>query len=245
MEQATLILVPGAWMGAWVRDSTLEGLTARGIPAKAVTLPGLEARASERDVAAIGLREHVDFLRDVVAATDGPVVLVSHSYSSFVAAQVADTAEKVVGQVHIGGFLPVDGRRFIDEWGDSDEERAAEIRDIEEAGNLWPAPTAEMLEFETDLTESKRAYLADRFAPHPGRTLLEPAHLSRPVDVQPTTYVALSTVGSEEAWANAPATARDAAGWRKRYLPTGHWPMVVDPAAVVDLLIEELQHYNA
>ncbi len=35
---ATTILVPGAWMGAWIWEPTAEALTARCIDAKTISL---------------------------------------------------------------------------------------------------------------------------------------------------------------------------------------------------------------
>lgn len=46
---ASVLLVPGYWRGAWVWDACADRLRELGCRVEAVTLPGLEAEASDRD----------------------------------------------------------------------------------------------------------------------------------------------------------------------------------------------------
>lgn len=246
MIPATALLVPGAWMGSWIWAQTAARLGVAGISARSLTLGGLGENDSPTEAAQVRLADHVDQLSAAVEASHEPVVLISHSYSAMVTAQVADRLpERVAGLVHVGGFLPVSGRSLIDEWGDSQEERDAEIAEIEHRGNLWLAPTAEMLAFESDLDADQTQWLSERFRPHPGRTILDPAVMTAPARDQPTTYVAMATDGPEAAWEGAPSTAREAPSWRREYLPSGHWPMLSMPDALTDLLIAEVVHYSS
>lgn len=240
----TTLLVPGAWMGSWIWEPTARDLRERDISAEAVTLPGLEPGTAPSATASVTLRDHVDDLAARVARVAGDVILVGHSYSSMVTAQVADRMpDRVIGLVHVGGFLPVDGASLLDGWGGSDEDRRQEKADIAEAGDLWAAPTREMLEYEVGLSASNRACLAARLIPHPGRTVLDHAELSGAFADQPTTYVALSAVSEERGWADAPRQARDATGWRRRYIGGGHWPMLSRHGELVDLLAAEIEHH--
>src|SRR5699024_7671028 len=69
--------------------------------------------------------------------------------------------------------------------------------------------------------------------------------LSAPVDVQPSTYVAVTASGGfDEAWSTAPPAAAAASRWRRKHLVSGHWPMVSDLDATVDLLEAEIRHYT-
>jgi pimeloyl-ACP methyl ester carboxylesterase len=240
------ILVPGAWMGAWIWEATASSLINRGFEAEVVTLEGLAAGELRSDIAQLRLEDHVRQLLKRLTEIDEPVVLVSHSYSSMVTAQAADRLRNAVaGLVHFGGFLPSDGRSLLDDWGSSPGQREQEEVDISNAGNLWMPPEREMLEHEADLQEADQDFLADRFTPHPGHTITDPARMSFPVAAQPSTYVALSLEGAEQAWRNAPTAARDAASWRRRHISSGHWPMLSQPAQVVDLLVEEIDYYAA
>ncbi|RJN31579.1 alpha/beta hydrolase [Nesterenkonia natronophila] len=231
-------------MGAWIWEATARSLINRGFEAEVLTLEGLAAGELRSDIAQLRLEDHVRQLVKRVTEIDQPVVLVSHSYSSMVTSQVADRLRQAIaGLVHFGGFLPSDGRSLVDDWGSSPEQREQEKADIAKAGNLWMPPDRAMLEDEADLQEADRDFLADRFTPHPGHTITDPARMNFPVDVQPSTYVALSPEGAEQAWRNAPTGARGAARWRRRHISSGHWPMLSQPASVVDLLVEEIDYY--
>ncbi|ASO18468.1 pimeloyl-ACP methyl ester carboxylesterase [Actinoalloteichus hoggarensis] len=243
---AKVILIPGAWMGAWIWEPTVNRLVERGIDAETLTLRGLEAGVPKSEIAAVRLADHVRQLRDVVDGHRVPVVLVSHSYSAMVTAQVADrVGGKVAGLVHFGGFLPVDGRSLLDGWGSTPEERDAERADIVRAGGLWLPPTRPMLDHETDLTPADRDLLAGGFTPHPGHTITDRAELAVPVGTRPTTYVALSTAGPDDAWRHAPAAARDATAWRRRHIASGHWPMLSAPDTTADLIDGEVREHTA
>lgn len=246
MSDAKVVLVPGAWMASWVGEPTANRLRDRGIDAEAITLKGLEPSVPAPSIAEVRLDDHVQQLVEHVSHDSSrPVVLVSHSYSGLVAASAADRrGDRVIGLIHVGAFVARDGRSLLDDWGDSDVERAQERAHIEAAGNLWHAPTRQMLDFETDLSPGDRDFLASRFTAHPGRTVLDPADLSVPAHEQPSTYVALTMSGGfDEAWNDAPAVPKAATGWRRKHLVSGHWPMVSALDATVDLLAAEFRHY--
>lgn len=239
-----LLLVPGAWMGAWIWEPTVERLRARGLGTSTLTLSGLGDDDAER-ASGIRLEDHVREVMETAADLPGDLVLVSHSYSAMVTGQVADRlADRIVGLVHIGGFLPTNGRSLLDELGLSEDEREQEARTIHEAGNLWLAPTLTMLEMEPDLSASDVDTLMTQFRAHPGSTITDPARLRAPVADQPTTYVALSVRGHEAAWQAAPRPARLANGWRKKTIASGHWPMLTRADELVDLLVEEAHWYS-
>ncbi|WP_449278497.1 alpha/beta fold hydrolase [Leucobacter sp. GX24907] len=247
-ETARTILVPGAWMGAWIWEPIAQRLQNRGFDVETVTLRGLEPAQNTDTIAAVRLEDHARQLLEHVNALDlQPVVLVSHSYSTIPTALVADRlGGQVRGLIHVGGFPPADGRSLVDDWGDSDESRKQELENIRAAGDLWMPPDRKMLEHESDLSPDDRDFLVKHFTPHPGRTITDPAHLSAPVAAQPSTYVALSLRGDQEtAWQDAPLRAQKASSWRRRYLRSGHWPMISAPEATTDLLAEEIDFYSS
>lgn len=242
------MLVPGAWMGAWIWQPTVERLIDRGGDAETLTLRGLGQGEAHEDIVAVGLEDHVrQLVEHVENLAPHPVVLVSHSYSGMVTASAADRlGDRVRGLIHIGAFIPTSGRSLLDDWGDSDAERTQERADIDAAGGLWLAPTREMLDYEGDLTPSDRDFLAANFTPHPGRTVTDPARLSTPASSQPSTYVAIAPSGGlDEAWSTAPAAAGAASRWRRSHLIGGHWPMLSRRDALVDLLGAEIRHFSS
>lgn len=188
-KAAHVILVPGAWMGGWIGEPTVQWLRARDIDAETMTLRGLEPGRSDADIARVSLGDHVQQL--------------------------------------------VDAHALLDNWGSADDERAHEEADIEAAGNLWLAPTREMLDYVDDLTDADRDYLTFKFTAHPGRTVLDAAHLSSPVEEQLTTYVALSLKDDFDTT------------WQRRSLASGHWPMVSAFDETAALIEEEIRHYGS
>ena len=88
---ATAVLVHGLWHGAWVWKDVQEHLTAAGIPSVAVQLPLSSLRGDEAAV------------RDAVRETDGPVVLVGHSYGGAVITG-AGAAASVTRLVYLAAF---------------------------------------------------------------------------------------------------------------------------------------------
>lgn len=239
-EQPTVILVPGAWSAASVWEPTATELRRRGLRAEAVTLRGLEPGQPRSAIAAVRLDDHVDQVAALVTSRPEPVVLVGHSYSSMVTAQVADRERsQVVGLIHFGGFLPTDGQSLLDGWGDSPSAREQERQDIVDAGYLWLPPGLPALAHEWDLTDEDRSSLAESFTPHPGRTVTDPARLSVGTAKQPTTFVTLSAEDiSHEAAPEMPS------GWRVEHLVSGHWPMLSRPDDVVELITREVAHYG-
>jgi pimeloyl-ACP methyl ester carboxylesterase len=98
-DDATVVLVHGAWHGAWCWERVVALLDEHHVPTVAVDLPG--HGADRRPLADLhGDAAHV---RDVVAAINGPVVLVGHSYGGAVITE-AGTAENVSELVYICAF---------------------------------------------------------------------------------------------------------------------------------------------
>lgn len=234
-RQRTYVLVPGAWMGAWVWDGVADGLRSRGHRVHTLTLSG---RSPDDDVANIGLQTHVGEVISLLNDRDlRDVILVGHSYSGIVVGQVADrTPDRVAHTVFIQAFVPSDGRSLIDDWSDDAKARQGEIDAITENGGRWPAPPAEGLAAEPDLTAAQQQWLAERFVGQPGRTVTEPAIMTRGAEELSATYIAC--VGeNNDVTLSAPVTAASqGSSWTVLSLRAGHWPMVSIPTELVEVL---------
>jgi pimeloyl-ACP methyl ester carboxylesterase len=232
-RRTTFVLIPGAWLGGWVWEPVASRLRARGYRVRPVTLSGLHGHG---DASAIGLSTHVD---DVLAVIEGEdlrdVIVVGHLYSGLVAGQVADRLpDRVAHTVFVESFLPADGRAMVDVLTDAGREE--ELRAVEENDGRWPPPTPDEVADGNGLSPDESRRLAERFVPHPGRTIAEPATLSRPLAEQPATYIA-STMGGHSTLADV-AALRDEPNWTFRAIDTGHWPMVSAPDELAELLAE-------
>ncbi|HXY90996.1 MAG TPA: alpha/beta hydrolase [Acidimicrobiia bacterium] len=98
---ATVVLVHGAWHGAWCWDRVLEGLEARGIRAEAIDLPG-HGRSAEP----LGdLYGDAAALRRTLDGLDGPVVVCGHSYGGAVVSEGAAAHPAVRHVVYLAALM--------------------------------------------------------------------------------------------------------------------------------------------
>jgi pimeloyl-ACP methyl ester carboxylesterase len=93
----TVVLVHGAFAESASWNGVVERLAAAGVDAVAVANP------------LRGLAGDAAYVRDVLAALDGPVVLVGHSYGGMVATEAAAGLDAVAGLVYVCGFAPDHG----------------------------------------------------------------------------------------------------------------------------------------
>ncbi|MCC2594280.1 alpha/beta hydrolase [Tessaracoccus sp. OS52] len=239
-ELPYVLLIPGAWMASWIWEPTAESLRRRGIDAEAITLAGLEPGTPEERVGQVRLEDHVIQVLDHLARRGSRrVVLVGHSYSGMVVGQVADRLGQSVASVHFASFLPRDGRSLLDDWGPDDAARAQERAEIVAAAHLWAPPPRAALDLEKGLSPDDRGLLAARFTPHPGRTVLDPAKMRKPVTSQEATFVATSE-------ADVPAILHSAAAddWDIQILDGGHWAMLEQPEAVAALVADRATRHR-
>lgn len=112
-------------------------------------------------------------------------------------------------------------------------------------GSLWMPPPAAALEAENDLSSEQRAWLSDRFVPHPGRTVMDPVVMGEPIMNQPVVYVATAPDGDDPLDTLPPELQGGCpAGWTMRTLDGGHWPMVTKPQELTLLISEACCHDN-
>lgn len=102
----TFILIHGGWCGAWAWNKVVAGLTKKGIKALAPDLPG-HGQNNIENLENVAMNEYVDYLRDYISRIDGKVVLVAHSMTGFVIAQLVKfIAEKIEKLVFFAAFMP-------------------------------------------------------------------------------------------------------------------------------------------
>ncbi len=155
------LLIPGAWMGAWVWEPVTGGLRALGHHVHPVTLSGL---SKDADISDVGLATHVEDVLWILEANDlRDVIVVGHLYSGIVAGMVADRApDRVAHTIFVEAFLPQDGKSLLDAF--DERQREDELRQIAEHQGRWPAPILSALEG-NDLSVSQTQWLLVRVAP--------------------------------------------------------------------------------
>lgn len=102
---ATLILVHGAWHGAWCWAGMQGDLDRKGIPSLAVDLPGHGASPLPLS----DLYGDAALVHQVAARIDGPVVLVGHSYGGAVITEAAIGLSNLAHLVYVTAFVLDEG----------------------------------------------------------------------------------------------------------------------------------------
>lgn len=104
-----VVLVHGAWHGAWCWATLQDHLDRRGIPSLAVDLPGHGA-----STAPLGdLHGDAQLVADVVDHWARPVVLVGHSYGGAVITEAAVRTPHVRHLVYLAAFAPAAGESVM------------------------------------------------------------------------------------------------------------------------------------
>jgi pimeloyl-ACP methyl ester carboxylesterase len=112
-DKKTLILIHGAWHGAWCWDKVTPLLIAKNYNVIAMDLPGNGTDTTNADH--VTLNDYVQKVKVVANQIQGQVILVGHSMSGVVISQAAEELGKVkVGKlIYLDAFLPKNGESVI------------------------------------------------------------------------------------------------------------------------------------
>lgn len=112
-DRPRLVLIHGAWAGAWVWDDLLEPLDELGWDVVALDLPGDGHHGVPAPEATVADFERC--IADAVADAPGAVALVGHSGGgSLVTLGAVRFPDRVTHAIWVAGFLLPDGRSFDD-----------------------------------------------------------------------------------------------------------------------------------
>lgn len=231
-----IVLVHGAWGGAWIWRRVLAPLRAAGHEVHAVTLSGDGDRAHLRH-RGIKLGEHI---ADVVAAVQAEelrhVLLVGHSYGGIVVTGAADRLldadpEAVRGIVYVDAMVPLPGEG----WGQAHAPDVVAARIEAAEANDYALPPPDPRSF--GIEGADRDWLLRRQVPHPFGPYRDPldfdgerwARLQRRfIDCNAPAYPTIEAMRQR---------VRQMPGFAVDTLATGHCPMVTEPEALVRLLL--------
>ncbi|WP_374007384.1 alpha/beta fold hydrolase [Leifsonia sp. LS-T14] len=235
-----IVLVPGFWLGADAWQEVTPVIERSGHHAHPLTLPGLDARATDRG--AISVADQVDaIVRTVDEIGDHDardVVLVGHSGGGPLAyAATGLRPERIARTVYVdswplgpGGIIasdltPADGEIELLDW-----------EDFEDADLI-------------DLTDEQRDAFRRAAVPEPGAIPTTPIELTDDLRRRavPATIVACEfTPADLRSWVDSGSPVLAEVGRLESLevveLPTGHWPMFTRPAELGALLVEAAEH---
>ncbi len=237
MANPTLVLVHGAWHGAWCWQRVLPLLRAAGFDAHALTLTGVGERAHLLG-AVTGLDTHVQDVRGLIESEEmGDVVLVGHSYAGMVITGVADALQRerpglLRHLVYVDAVVPQPG----ESWSSTHAPDAVAARLAAaqaSGGQAIPPPDASVY----GLDGADRDWVNRRQTPQPVVLYQDPLMFdAEAVAALPRTFIdcsqpALPTIAASR------ERVRRGPGWRVLELATGHDPMVSAPQPLAQALI--------
>lgn len=234
-DQVTILLVHGAWHGAWCWAPLQAELDARGIPSLAIDLPGHGASTLPlTDM--YGDAQHV---ADVASNVGGRVALVGHSYGGAVISEAAyllkNTSHVTVEHLfYVAAFCLPQGESIADFNGRHAEEPNKLSEAVFDLGDgnlgLHPALAIEALYQCTPADIAKAASL--RLSPQPLMTVLQPLN-DEPWRNIPSTYVLCSQDNGIPASQQREMSDRCA---QVVTIDTDHSPFASTPVALADAL---------
>ena len=232
-----LVLVHGAWGGAWIWRRVLAPLRAAGHEVHAVTLTGDGERAHLRRPD-ISLQTHVDDVIGLVEAEElHGLVLVGHSYGGMVitgaaAALQARDPRRVRSLVYVDAMVPLPGEG----WGDAHAPDIVAARRAAAAAhdNALPPPDPAV---GFALSDADADWLRRRHVPHPFGMYRVPLHFDGAlIEALPRLFIDCT----DPAYPTIDAMrqrVRQQPGWRVVEMATGHFPMVTQPVELVRHLL--------
>jgi pimeloyl-ACP methyl ester carboxylesterase len=227
--QPTIVLVHGAWHGAWCWERLIPQLTRRQCAVKTVELPSVGAGPH----VTVGLDRDAAAVRAVIDEIGGPVLLCGHSYGGMVVSLASYHQPRVSKLVYLCAFVPESGESLAAIGGG----QLAPWIQLLEGGLTLPDPgqTAEL--FYADCDARTQAWAIANLRPQCG--------------------VPYSDVVAHPGWKGIRSTyivcSADRAmlpDWQRNLfaprlnkvveIGAGHSPFLSQPAALADLLAAEL-----
>lgn len=231
----TIVLVPGAWHGAWAFEKVVALLERAGIRAIAVDLPGHGSdQGPFKD-----LHGDADRVREILDDIEGEVILVGHSYGGAVITE-AGTHPNVAQLVYMCANVPDKDARSVETPDFSKVLASGEQPDFMSGwlsnsdGTI--ALTAEIVAtcLYSDCDVETVQWATSRIRTHPSRNLMQQPNQSA-WKVRPSTYIVCNND-----MALHPAVQRSMAARCTEVVEwdTGHSPFASRPLLVADFLYE-------
>jgi len=233
-NQATYVLVHGAWHGSWCWKRVRKSLRDAGHRVFTPTLTGLGER-SYLNSAAVNLSTHIADVVNLLRWEDlSSVILCGHSYGGNVISGVADRIPKRIRTlVYLDAFVPEDGECLFDL---NPPELAQQMRlQAQTAGPGWKVLPIPAEHFNVNPRDA--AWVNAQCTSQSIASFEEQIRLNR---VTSHTHDAIHIVAT--GWDNSPLRAAHerakAKGWKTRTITCGHEVMLDLPGELTDLLLE-------
>jgi pimeloyl-ACP methyl ester carboxylesterase len=236
-DATPVVLVHGAWMGAWAWDDVVPLLEASGHAVHVVELPAHgDDQTPAADASLTGYRDAVIAVLD---GLDEPAAVVGHSMGGMVISEVAQARPEAITElVYVAAFIPQSGDSLFSlSMMDPDAITAMHLVDNGDGtASIDPDAIGEV--FCGDCDEAHVQTIVDRTRPEPLMPLVTPAMLdAEAFGSVRRTYVhteldqAVSLAAQQAMVAASPVDD-------SRSLSTSHSPFFSQPQALTDAIVE-------
>jgi pimeloyl-ACP methyl ester carboxylesterase len=236
-----IVLVHGAWHGAWCWERLTPLLQARGYEVSTLDLPGLGAdRTRPPDVT---LRSYVERVVSVVAAGNQPVLLVGHSMGGVPISAAAEQVPDRIGRlVYLAALLPASGESLTDVSGVGATESAVTLLQPNTAdGDYAVDPAVAPQMFYNTCPAAVAAHATSQLRPQSLRPLTTPVSLTEARWGRiPKTYI-LCARDNALPYAQQQALCARRPEVKKLTMDTDHSPFYSDPEGLANMLAYGLQ----
>ncbi|HVV09314.1 alpha/beta hydrolase [Amycolatopsis sp.] len=221
-----VLLVHGAFMGAWAWRNVIDALRERDVSATAIDLPSQGPQGS--------LAADAQAVRDALANLGEPAVLVGHSYGGNVITEASADNDTVAHLVYVCAALPQEGESVGAIMGRDPEpsQFATAIRPDQDGTATLDRAGAKTFVY-NDATDEQAAPALDSLGTHALVTFEEPV-TKLGWTQHPSTYVLCT---QDKAF--SPALQREFASHTTTVVEvdSGHGPMLTQPGKLAEIIV--------
>ena len=220
-ENATVVVVHGAWADGSSWQAIIGPLEDRGLNVIAAPIP------------LTSLSDDAAALKRTIARTEGPVILAGHAYAGAVIATAND--ERVKALVYVAALAPDEGETVAQVFYKDETHRKAPKLAPDADGLIWMPDEGFANAFAQNATSEQLALSKAVQRPISAKSIQEPAPAPA-WKTKPTWYL----VAEEDRMIN-PRTQRFMAERMKatvRSFAVDHTPLLTAPGKVVDIILE-------
>jgi len=232
MTAKTVLLVHGAWHGAWCYAALQSELDRRGVPSLAVDLPG----HGVSNLPLGDLYADAQLVADTLARINGPVVLVGHSYGGAVITEAASRYSKNIDHlVYLTAFALEEGEAlmpYLQSLPHAEVPLGGAIRPNAEGTASTVDPAFTKAAFYAECPEGTTEASNARLCPQPFATFMQPVTGSPRKSIQ-STYIECTLDGAI-AYAHQQIMSKRCNNIVT--LETDHSPFASRPAETADIL---------
>jgi pimeloyl-ACP methyl ester carboxylesterase len=230
-----IVLVHGAWMGAWAYNDVAERIRAEGGSVEAVELPA--HGADNTPIAEVSLDTYVAAVNAAIDRAGKPVMLVGHSMAGVVITRVAEEHPENINElVYLAAYMPADGQSLFDLASTDETSHVGPALQIDEENGTGGLPADQLGDiFCADCTEEMIALLADKYRDEPLGPLATPVTVTERWQSVAKTYI-FTTEDNAVTYDLQQRMTADVELNESITMETSHSPFLSDPDGVVEAL---------